>query len=231
MRSPHPSQIWRGLLDLFLQPNCPLCGRSARNIVCIDCDRQIEACRYPASRHSHELNQVPLFAWGQYDRQLKRAITICKFNQQPNIARFLGEKMAQAQELVPKSIIANPRLNIVPIPLHPQKLRMRGFNQAELIASRFGDRTGLRVLPHLLKRIKNTKPQFETKSRQEREENLNNAFMVDRKFQSLYSQTNFSVLLLDDIYTSGATIRSAIAALNKAKIKVAGVVVLSKTSY
>jgi ComF family protein len=233
MRSPFPSHLWRSILDLFWQPNCPLCGRSAKQVVCHDCDRQIDACRYdhPNQGYVQGLAQIPLYAWGNYDRQLKRAITICKFNRQPNIAKFLGEKMALATTFIPSSITAHPNLYLAPIPLHAQKLKVRGFNQAELIARRFSDRAGLKILPQLLQRIKNTKPQFETNSPQEREENLRNAFRVDRNFLSSHPSSNISVLLLDDIYTSGATVRAAIAALNAAKIEVAGVVVLSKTSY
>jgi ComF family protein len=209
MRSPTSSQIWRGILDLFFKTNCPLCGRSAEHIVCVDCDRQIDACRYDQSAQGQiqSARVIPLFAWGRYDRQLKRAITVCKFNNQPQLAGFLGEKMAKGKTIATQlSSIPNQVKNlcIVPIPLHSQKLKTRGFNQSELIAKGFSNHTGFRLLPNLLRRIKNTKPQFETKSLKEREENLHAAFAIDRKFQQSLLQPDFSVMLLDDIYTSGS---------------------------
>jgi ComF family protein len=205
-----------GLLDIFLQSKCPLCQRATTDIFCLDCDRTLNACRF--DHFQQTLADIPIFSWGVYDGLLKRAIATCKYEKQPKIAKALGEKMAKDwTDKFPD------RLTIVPIPLHSERLRTRGFNQAEVLARSFCDRLNLSCSPQLLQRIKNTKPQIETKNKQEREANLNQAFVARSpppKFDTVW--------LLDDIYTSGATVKEAIAAFKKIGIKISGVIVLAK---
>lgn len=205
-----------GFLDIFLQSKCPLCHRVTPKIFCLDCDRALNACRF--DRFQRTLANVPIFSWGVYDGILKRAIATCKYEKKPKIAKALGEKMAKDwTDKFPH------RSTIVPIPLHIERLRTRGFNQAEVLARSFCDRLNLSCSPQLLQRIKNTKPQIETKNKQEREANLNQAFVATSpppKFDTVW--------LLDDIYTSGATVREAIAAFEKIGIKISGVIVLAK---
>jgi predicted amidophosphoribosyltransferase len=81
--------------------------------------------------------------------------------------------------------------------------------------------------PQLLNRVKDTKAQMQTKSKQEREENLSKAFTVPLNQQSKPQD----VILFDDIYTTGATIREAIATLAANNIKVKGVIVLARPQF
>jgi predicted amidophosphoribosyltransferase len=118
------------------------------------------------------------------------------------------------------------KLSVIPIPLHSQRLQERGFNQAEVLARSFCLEVGCRCFPQALNRIKNTKPQIQTKSKQEREINLERAFAVGQ-----VSELSNSVILLDDIYTSGVTVRAAIAALKTSGVKVEAVVVLAKPKF
>jgi ComF family protein len=177
-----------------------------------------------------------LFSWGVYDGALKRAIAACKYDHHREIGTLLGTKMGEVwrQDVVDrdtcksfsKSLSQISQLSVIPIPLHSQRLQERGFNQAEVLARSFCLEVGCRCFPHALNRIKNTKPQIQTKSKQERESNLERAFAVGQ-----VSELGKSVILLDDIYTSGVTIREAIAALKTAEIKVQAVVVLAKTKF
>ncbi len=215
------SRDWAGL---FLKPACPLCGRPATEVFCVDCDRQVAACRLPSPIMSIPLAPRPgwLFAWGDYGGPLKRAIAACKYKHHPEIARYLGQQMGDAWIESRLATRLPGNVAIVPIPLHADRLRQRGFNQAAELAKGFGDRARLPCLPQLLQRLKATKPQIETTSRAEREQNLRDAFCAQRASQR-------PVLLLDDIYTTGTTIRAAIAALTSARIPVVGVVILART--
>jgi ComF family protein len=172
-----------------------------------------------------------LFSWGVYDGALKRAIAACKYDHHPEIATLLGARMGEtwrrdiAVQNTFKSLNQSlSKLSVIPIPLHSQRLQERGFNQAEVLARSFCLEVGCRCFPQALNRIKNTKPQMQTKSKQERESNLERAFAVGQ-----VSELSKSVILLDDIYTSGVTIREAIAALKTSGINVHAVVVLAKT--
>ncbi len=216
------------LLNLFLKPKCPLCDRSTAKIICIDCDRQISACKSPIFRQNRE--GLNLFAWGVYDSSLKQAIATFKFKNHPELAQPLGIKIAEAwnQDAIAQTLIKqSPNIKVVPIPMHPEKLKSRGFNQAELLAKYFCQYTELAIAPKILQRVKNTKPQIETKSKQEREDNLNSAFTVGNQFRN----KSISVILFDDIYTTGATIKEAIATLKSVNIQAIAVVVLATPKF
>jgi len=239
----------QSFLNIFLKSNCPLCGRSSDKVICIDCDRQISACKSPKfcqylNRSNKESGKEPhgevkLFGWGIYDGSLKQAIAALKFEKKlensteikscPELAQPLGSKIGEAwnqdsaaQDLVKHLKNSKINLKVVPIPMHAEKQKARGFNQAELLARSFCDVTRLAIAPSILTRIKNTKPQIQTISKQERLDNLSSAFDINRP-----PPKDTSVILFDDIYTSGATVKEAIATLKSANINVIGVVVLA----
>ena len=99
---------------------------------------------------------------------------------------------------------------IIPVPLHPSRLRKRGFNQAEILARELGERCGLPVRTDVLYRIRRTSPQ-KLLGRQERLQNLKGAFGVSAEWTPCGN-----VLLIDDIYTTGATLERAARVLKKA---------------
>jgi ComF family protein len=103
---------------------------------------------------------------------------------------------------------------LVPIPLHTLRHRWRGFNQAERIARALSKQTGTPVLKNVLVRTKNTIAQAETKSFAERQGNMKNSFQVQRT----PDQTK-TIFLIDDVFTTGATLQAACVALKRAGAK------------
>lgn len=93
---------------------------------------------------------------------------------------------------------------LVPVPLHPHKKRERGYNQSDFVAKGISSVTGMDVLPALLKRKKNTKTQTKL-NREERKENMNDAFELNSRFRSCVPRSSF--ILVDDVITTGATIQ------------------------
>jgi len=223
--------IVQPLLDLFLEATCPLCQRSTPGDLCLDCERQLQACRLaqPADRWQGEL---PVFGWGTYGGKLKRAIAALKYDRHPTLARPLGHWVGQAwQQSQPVS--RSRRLRVVPIPLHAHKLKQRGFNQAELLARHFCDYTGLTCCPQGLQRIRATEAQFGL-SPTARRQNVADAFalgpgLANQPTGFFPIPTPRSVLLFDDIYTTGATAHAAASALRHAGIEVMGIIVLALT--
>ncbi|HEY9612873.1 ComF family protein [Allocoleopsis sp.] len=211
-----------GLLALFLKSNCPLCDRPAEGECCAACQRQLQRCQL-AKPDNFWTGEVPVFIWGNYSGVLKRAIAALKYDNQQHLARPLGHWLAQAWL---KSSIATPvkKLTVVPIPLHPLKLKKRGYNQAELIAQNFCDFTGYKHQPLGLERIRETEAQFGL-SAQAREQNLADAFRISKSFGK--HLPNSPVLLIDDIYTTGATVRAAAQILQKQGIQVYGVAAIA----
>lgn len=219
-------RLKNGLLALFLKPNCPLCDRPADAEFCTSCQRQLQRCQLTAPGDFWK-GELPVLAWGNYGGVLKRAIAALKYDNQPQLARPLGHWLAQAWLQSPVATPAK-KLTVVPIPLHPLKLKKRGYNQAELITQNFCDFTGYKHQPLGLERIRETEAQFGL-SAQAREQNLANAF---RMGNSLYKHpSNSPVLLIDDIYTTGATVRAAAQILQRQGIKVYGVAAIATSSF
>ena len=92
---------------------------------------------------------------------------------------------------------------VVPIPLHAERRQERGFNQAEILARAFCEVTGDRLRQRLLRRLKATAPQFGLSAR-ERASNVKRAFTAPP-----CDLQRWPILLVDDIYTTGATIAAA----------------------
>jgi len=167
--------------------------------------------------------QLPVFAWGAYGGTLKRAIAVLKYENEPQIAKPLGHWLAQAWL---NSQLASKALVVVPIPLHANKQKQRGYNQATLLAQSFCEITRLQLHQRGLERIRATEAQFGL-SASDREKNLAMAFKLGSEFR--HHHPTKPVLLLDDIYTTGATARSAAQTLEKLGIPVYGLVALAQT--
>jgi ComF family protein len=166
---------------------------------------------------------LPVFVWGNYSGVLKQAIASLKYNNQPQLSRPLGHYLGKAWLQSPAATRAK-KLTVVPIPLHPTKQQKRGYNQAELLAQSFCQFTGYKEQPLGLERVRATEAQFNL-SVQEREQNLTDAFVVGKSLSQ--RPTPSPVLLLDDIYTTGATVCSAAQILRKQGIPVYGVVAIA----
>ncbi|HBB33807.1 MAG TPA: ComF family protein [Cyanobacteria bacterium UBA8803] len=217
--------LTKGLLTLFLKPNCPLCDRPAEAELCQYCQRQLQRCQLnnPGADWQEEL---PVFVWGNYGGILKRAIAALKYENNPQLSRPLGFWLGEAWL---KSVAAKraKKLVVVPIPLHPNKLQKRGFNQAELIAESFCQFTGYKHQPHGLERVRETEAQFNLSSREERKQNLADAFTLGNSWRK--NSPTSPVLIVDDIYTTGATVRSATKILRQQGIQVYGVVAIASS--
>ena len=99
---------------------------------------------------------------------------------------------------------------IVPVPLHKNRQKKRGYNQAELFARALGTRLNIPVCTNLLVRERNTVPQKELNDT-ERKNNLKNAFKITQNIVQLSC-----ILLVDDIYTTGSTMDAIATVLKRA---------------
>ena len=210
------------LLALLLKSNCPLCERPADDNLCPYCQRQVQRCQLKECCQFWQ-GDLPLFAWGVYDGQLKRAIAALKYDGRAQLGEFLGYCLGKAWLDSPVRAQAN-KLTAVPIPLHPNKQQARGFNQAELIAKGFCQFTGYPLQIRGLERRRETQPMFGL-NRSERQQNLSRAFSLGQGFQQRHPQS--PVLLLDDIYTTGTTVREAAKTLRSQGIPVFGVAAIA----
>ncbi len=112
--------------------------------------------------------------------------------------------------LLPFPSDAPADLLLVPIPLHPTRLRWRGYNQAALLAHAFGEAHGLKVEQSALTRVRDTRSQVGL-SAADRWQNVQDAFLADPA-----RVASRAALLIDDVFTTGATLSAGAAALRQA---------------
>ncbi len=215
------SAMVKGLLNLFLKPQCPLCDRPGKPLLCQGCDRQLQREKF--SQIQPLLKETPpVLIWGQYKAILKRAIAVMKYENCPELAQPLGYYLAESWLNSPLATASG--LTVVPIPMHPAKQQKRGYNQAELLAKSFCELTGYRLEPRGLERVRDTEALYQLTSAQ-RAKTLANSLNLGTGFR--HHQPKQGVLLLDDIYTTGATCKEAIKTLSQQGIKVYGIAAIA----
>ena len=182
-------------LKYIVSPFCMICGKQ------LDDDMQ-ETCGDCAKNKHTFIRGVAVFA---YTQQIKQSMYRFKYDGQRDYAYFYADMLFKLKG----HIIASWKPDvIVPVPLHKKRYKKRGYNQAALVAYRLGQLLGIAVDEQLITREKNTLAQKELNDK-ERAKNIKSAFHVSQNIVK-YKK----VLLVDDIYTTGATIDACARAMN-----------------
>lgn len=184
------------------QSICPICKiKSTDNgKLCPECKDQVN------------LSQIIICA-DYRQSSLARAIKTFKYQFASDLAKPLSQL---AIKKLQKSTISIPDI-IIPVPLHPRRLRFRGFNQSELIAKQIAIKllpsTEIILRSDIIHRIKFTQPQVKVNDRHNRQINLKNAFQVDLKNKKEIQGKH--LMLIDDVLTTGSTLREMANELQK----------------
>jgi len=171
---------------------CPLCEQiiSACGKICPDCRKRKPPLDYL------------LVAANYQEKYITKIVHLYKYNFLESLAAPLGKIMLLS---FMQNDFPLPDL-IIPVPLHPRRLRWRGFNQSELLANYIGENLTpglvIPILKNILIRKKDTAPQMQVKNYKDRRENIRNAFAVQNPSGIL----NKNILLIDDIATTGSTL-------------------------
>ena len=189
----------KGKLDLIREPVCMKCGKSLSS----EEEEYCAACL-----------QEPDRGWDQgrslfpYHGVMGNALRLVKKEGTEEFVRFFAKQMKESQQDFIQC--TNPEC-IVPVPLHPSRQRSRGFNQAQLLAEALGKEMDLPVRQLLIKQ-KKTKDQKRL-SKMQRRKNVKDAFAVNE--EEMDSGIPESVLLLDDVSTTGSTLTACANVLKK----------------
>lgn len=186
--------LCRDKLKLISEPRCKKCGKPMEfqeKEYCTDCE----------NKDYHFIHGYSLWC---YDSIMKKSISNFKYYNKKEYAKFYVRELLHyygeaIQKLAPDAII--------PVPIHKDKYRERGFNQADIIARLIGKELQIPVISDLLTRDKKTLPQKQL-SDVERLRNLQRAFGYNPKAAERIRGNIESVLLVDDIYTTGSTIEA-----------------------
>lgn len=171
-------------------PHCPVCALPTS---------QGEVC-------GHCLKKPPVFshtiAAFDYRFPLDKLIQAMKYREQLSLSQIFAQKLGQRID------ISQLPDYLVPMPLHPEKLRSRGFNQAQLIATPLAKSLNIPLLAHACRRLRNT-PSQTSLPWKERSRNVRGAFDCEMDLSGKH------IALLDDVMTSGASMNELARAVKK----------------
>ena len=194
---------------------CPLCSEPSSEFICESCKDMLPAIDSQCFQCGLPLNKVDLaegtLRCGQciktppafnlcispyyYALPINQFITQLKFRHQLYYARILAELLISKIEQHPDNL---PEC-IIPVPLHSNRLRQRGFNQAIEIARPIAKRFGIKLDTHSCTRVVSTAPQME-QDKMTRQKNIRNAFRVSEDFKHTH------IAIVDDVMTTGHTL-------------------------
>lgn len=224
-------------LDLLYPPRCRSCGEPIRGpdarCFCPECTRSIRLIAHPlcdicgqpfidAAGEDHScgacLSRPPTFtrarAWACYPRDegqedpLRTVLQRFKYGKKVSLGPPLGKLLSSSALAFFRDVSLDL---VVPVPLHPRRLRWRGFNQAAILAREIGRSWHMPMDPFILFRSRETVPQTGLKG-DERRKNVSGVFRVEKG----ESVRNKRLLLVDDVYTSGATVNECSRVLRRA---------------
>lgn len=187
------ARLWNDGLDLVFPPRCANCGRVDATW-CEACAQALIAQPLDI-RHSQVQPLTGIVSTGIHEGLLRAAIHVLKYENLPQLAQPLGARLATAirDQGWPVDVV-------VPVPLHFSRLALRRYNQAKLLAGELAASSGLAHAPEALRRERDTRVQVGL-SRQERLDNVAGAFAADAA-----QVRDLSLLVVDDVYTTGATL-------------------------
>lgn len=212
-----------GKLHFIRQPSCKKCGTeliSDRAEYCPDCVRRQRSFEYGV-------------ALVRYDAVAQKSMAAVKYKNRREYLDFYAEAIVRRYGYF---FQRHEDAVLVPVPVHPARMRSRGFNQGGELAVRLGRLTGLTVNEGLLIRTKKTAPQKEL-GPDERLRNLRHAFAVAEGYRpelvwdkpdsrnlpgreaGSASKLPLTIILIDDIYTTGSTIEACTRVLKAAGVR------------
>ena len=160
-----------------------------------------------AGMHVMHLNRAAAYLFFEKDHPMQGLIHAMKYADQPMIGYHLGRQAAMEMQYA--GFFDGTDL-IIPIPLHKNRLRSRGYNQSEYIARGISEVTGIPVDTTHVLRVKDT-PQQALQRGEGRKSNVADAFAVSHPEQLYRKQ----ILLVDDLVTTGETMRSCLKAMKR----------------
>ena len=223
-------------VDLLYPKTCPICNHKTSDHFCSDCWDKIEFIKpplcpkcgrpfasdislsYSPDHLCSECRDTKTYfdraaAVGAYEGTLAEAIHLFKYRHKKGLGRALGRIMVEHISSNP-SLFTLPSIIAIPVPLHPKRLREREFNQSLILTKEISNVFKIPILVDNLHRILWTRPQIELKG-EERLVNVKGAFAL-KNHKAIEDK---SILLIDDVYTTGATVRECSKVLKKAGAK------------
>lgn len=174
------------------------------------------------------IGELPVGTGGTYAGRMQKLIRRLKYDDDRLVVQDIGPLMIRAFDKLSREVSvlqSAEELLVVPIPLHPSREHKRGYNQAHLLAKYLSTHRQLRIEPKVLRRVKKTKPQFGL-NKPDRLSNLQDAFVLGQ-----VDVRGKSIILIDDVFTSGATLIACAKLLTAGGAKAVAAVAAARAPY
>lgn len=210
---------YQELINFLFPELCVLCNRTLvkqEDEICVHCFNELPLTYY----HFDDENPVSKLFWSRPNvlfgtalyhygkgNKIQKYLHALKYENRP----YLGVKAGKIYgNMLKENRFISDCDYIIPVPLHPLKLKVRGYNQSEVLGNGLSESLGIPQVIDVLIRTINTSSQTK-KSKEERAENVKNVFQINRpeKIQ------NKTVLLIDDVVTTGSTLDACCETLSK----------------
>ena len=199
-------KILSQLLDWLFPRRCYCCRKTSQTSICKNCLSSIKILEPIPIKI---INNTKIYSSTVYGGITKKLIRAIKYHQKQEFDTELAALMFKFWQTLNEK---EHSYEIIPTPTFSSRLKQRKYDHIKLICDQFARMTGSKVNTELLKRTKDTKPQYKLTLKQ-REENLKNAFSCDK-----LAYEGGHVLLVDDICTTGATLSEMIKTLHSSGI-------------
>ena len=191
------------LLDWIYKKKCYFCKSSKEAVkMCSICYEQMDFLPVKINR---VIDGKKIYCAGVYSKNLQKLIRGLKYHNQRDLAYYLAKFMAEYFS----KITDKNSFEVVPVPIFPKREKKRKYNHMTLVGEEFCRITSNTLNTSIIKRVKDTKPQYKLK-RNERVKNLSEAFKVDKT-----NYTGKTILIIDDICTTGSTFEEMIKELKR----------------
>ncbi len=208
-------QMWRSKQSLWSLP-------------IVDLEQKEESANR-AGTTSGAIKMLTVATAAMYEGPMQKLIRRLKYDDDQLVVADLGSILTRAYEMLltamPQLIDDKDDIFLVPVPLHPSRKRKRGYNQAELIAREFAKLNHMQVQIGVLNRKRKTRPQYGL-GRKDRIDNIAGAFEFGG-----FDIRNKTVIIVDDVFTSGATLTTCAALLTECGAKQVAAMAAARAPY
>lgn len=212
--------MFETILNFLFPPACSVCGKLNQNWLCPTCEKRVERLEKSCLVEVENKKYEKLLYLFQYESLVRKLILCYKFSNKAYLNHFFANQIAQNEKN--RELLKEYHM-IIPVPMHQKKMQKRGYNQTELVAHELEKSLGIPMKKDILSKVVNTITQSKLGGKA-RQSNIQHAFFIKNDIEV----EDKKIILLDDIYTTGATSEECSRVLKEAGAREILVLVLAK---
>ncbi len=214
------NNILDNILSLIYPPVCGFCGKIDKNYICKKCSLKIKEYEIKNDCITKNMYIDEGYSIFRYKGIIRDTFIKYKFNNKPYLSKTFSKIILKNKKIC--GILKKYDI-IIPVPVHKKRKQKRGYNQTEIIAREIAKALDIKIVTDVLIKNKNIKPQSQLTKR-DRKQNVKNAFKVQNNKKII----NKSILIFDDVYTTGSTINECSKVIKLAGAKNIGILTIAK---